>query len=57
MGMWMEGVGSWNGMLMEQAREEWLPAYQAHQAHFIQRWEPLLNMTPVADLRAMQVGA
>lgn len=55
MGMWMEGVGSWNGMLMEQSRESYLPNYQHYQAQFLQRWEPLLNMTPAADLKAMQV--
>lgn len=57
MGMWMEGVGSWNGMLMEQSRESYLPNYQHYQAQFLQRWEPLLNMTPAADLKAMQVSS
>jgi hypothetical protein len=56
MGMWMEGVGSWTGTLMEEARNSWLPSYQYYQAQFLQRWEPLLNMTPVCEMRVMQVG-
>lgn len=56
MGMWMEGVGSWNGMMMEQSRETWLPHYQHYHGQFLTRWEPLINMMPVAELRAMQVG-
>lgn len=56
MGMWMEGVGSWTGTLMEEARNNWLPSYQYYQAQFLQRWEPLLNMTPVCEMRVMQVG-
>jgi hypothetical protein len=56
MGMWMEGVGSWTGTLMEEARNNWLPSYQYYQAQFLQRWEPLLNMTPVCEMRVIQVG-
>jgi hypothetical protein len=56
MGMWMEGIGSWNGMMMEQARETWLPHYQHYHGQFLTRWAPLINMMPAAELRAMQVG-
>jgi hypothetical protein len=56
MGMWMEGVGSWNGSVMEQSREQWHPAYSHYATQFLHRWGSLLNMTPAADIRAMQVG-
>jgi hypothetical protein len=54
--MWMEGIGSWNGMMMQQARETWLPHYPHYHNQFLARWEPLINMMPAAELRAMQVG-
>lgn len=55
MGMWMEGVGSWNGMLMEEAKEHWHPDYQANHAQFLQHWDFLLKMTPVAEMQVLKV--
>lgn len=55
MGMWMEGLGSWNGSLIEQAHESWHPHYTLYHSAFLQRWGPLFHMTPAADLKFMKV--
>ena len=53
-GMWLEGLGSWNGTLLQQARASWHPNSQAYHVQFLQTWSELLTMTPACQLMAQQ---
>eukprot|EP00775_Hariotina_reticulata_P003156 gene3156-3433_t len=54
MGMWMEGGGSWNGLLYRAAVTQWLPHWNVHNRSFQHRFSHLLTMIPAEERKALE---
>lgn len=52
--MWMEGAGAWNGRYKYAAAASWQPYYDTYITDFLSRWQHLLNMVPLEQLKAQK---